>query len=210
MENEKLVWHNEQIRWVDMIPYEKNARKIKAQTDRKLDESLEEFGMAVPPTLDFDNVIIGGHQRQRLMLRKNLGDELTDVTKPNRKLTEAEFKKLNLILNSKDYQGEFDTEMLNKYFSEFDLANDFGIDMPDFEKQLSEMEGNSNEPELPIVSKFSEKYTAFVIVCTNEIDENFIAERLGLGKMKCYKSSSVGPTHVISSKQFIDVWNLKS
>lgn len=95
--------------------------------------------------------------------------------------------------------------MLNEFFSEFKFE-DFGIDLPNFSEALDEMEDSSLEPELPIVPKYSEKYTSFVIVCDNEIDENHIAEKLGIAIGKCYKSSSVGPMHIIKSSQLIKTW----
>lgn len=202
---EKLEWHIEQIAWNEMIPFEKNARKIKAANKKKLLESVEEFGMAVTPTLDADNVIVGGHQRRQLMVESGRGTELTDVKKPNRKLTEEEFKKLNLLLNSNKYAGEYDVEMLNKYFSEFTFE-DYGIEIPDFEKAIDAIDEQMQEPEMPIVPKFSEKYTAFVIVCENEIDANHIAEKLQLQEGECYKSSKVGRMNVVNAKQFIEAW----
>lgn len=204
--SEKLTWAAFQIKWSDMIPFEKNARKIKAENKKNLSDSIDEFGMASTPTLDFDNVIIGGHQRHANMLANGFGEELAYVMKPNRKLTEAEFKKLNLILNSQKHAGDFDLEMLNEYFAEFDLANDFGIDIPDFASEMDALTEKLEEPEYPIVPKFSEKYSAFVIVCQNEIDENHLAEKLGVEVSKCYKSSKIGMTHIVPAKQVMERW----
>lgn len=207
---EKLKWHTEQIRWVDMVTFDKNARKIKVENRKNLSESLNEFDVVDIPTLDADNVVIGGHQRRMTMIHAGRGEELTDVRKPNRKLTEAEFKKLNLILNSDKYRGEFDLMMLRDNFSEFDLGKELGVDFAELDKQLEEVNKVGNveaEPELPIVAKFSEKYSAVVIVIENSIDENFVRSVLGLGVEQDYKTSNSGETYVCSAKNFMERWN---
>lgn len=206
---EKLKWHTEQLTWEQMIPYEKNARKIKEVNRKSLDDSLNEFDVVEIPILDDDNVLIGGHQRRNRMITHGRGQELVDVRKPNRKLTEHEFKKLNLLLNSDKFKGEFDALMLNEFFSEFDLKNDFNIEMPDFEDLESGMTLPKEDPEMPIVPKYSEKYSAVIIVIENSIDENYVREVLGLGKAKDYKTSNVGESYVLTAKQFTEAWKSK-
>jgi hypothetical protein len=207
---EGLKWHTEQVRWVDMVTFDKNARKIKVENRKNLAESLKEFDVVDIPTLDVDNVIIGGHQRCMTMIHAGRGEELTDVRKPNRKLTEAEFKKLNLILNSDKYRGEFDLMMLRDNFSEFDLGQELGIDLAELDKDVAETNEVGKieaEPELPIVPKYSEKYSAVVIVIDNSIDENFVRSVLGLGVEQDYKTSNKGESYVTTAKSFIERWN---
>lgn len=207
---EGLKWHTEQVRWVDMVTFDKNARKIKVENRKNLAESLKEFDVVDIPTLDVDNVIIGGHQRCMTMIHAGRGEELTDVRKPNRKLTEAEFKKLNLILNSDKYRGEFDLMMLRDNFSEFDLGQELGIDLAELDKDVAETNEVGKveaDPELPIVPKYSEKYSAVVIVIDNSIDENFVRSVLGLGVEQDYKTSNKGESYVTTAKSFIEKWN---
>lgn len=207
---EGLKWHTEQVRWVDMVTFDKNARKIKVENRKNLAESLKEFDVVDIPTLDVDNVIIGGHQRCMTMIHAGRGEELTDVRKPNRKLTEAEFKKLNLILNSDKYRGEFDLMMLRDNFSEFDLSQELGIDLAELDKDVAETNEVGKveaDPELPIVPKYSEKYSAVVIVIDNSIDENFVRSVLGLGVEQDYKTSNKGESYVTTAKSFIEKWN---
>lgn len=205
---EKLVWHTETMAWEEMIPYEQNARKIKAANRKKLDESLEEFDVVEIPIIDFDNVIIGGHQRRHRMVLHGKGAQVVDVRKPNRKLTEHEFKKLNLLLNSEKFKGEYDLKMLEEFFSDFDLKEEFDIDMPKFEDiQMPDKAMMNDEPEMAIVPKYSEKYAAVVIVIENEIDENFVRSVLGLTKAKDYKTDNVGESYVLNAKQFTELWN---
>ena len=52
----------------------------------------------------------------------------------------------------------------------------------------------------------SEKYSAVVITIDNSIDENFIRSVLGLEVNKCYKTSNVGESYVLTAKKFIEQW----
>jgi hypothetical protein len=56
--------------------------------------------------------------------------------------------------------------------------------------------------KLPIVPKYLESYAAFIIVCTNAIDEAFIRQRLKLDQpAKSYKSEKVRIPNIISVEQ---------
>lgn len=200
---QQLKWHTEQVRWADMIPYEHNARKMSAKQSKNLDTSLNEFDVVDIPVLDDDNVIVGGHQRHRLMISQGRGDEYTDVRKPNRKLTEAEYKKLNFMLNA--IKGDFVDDILKEHFTGIVDFDDFGMQFEALD-ELHKEQIQEEKPEFPIVAKMSEKYTSFVIVCQNEIDENHLAEKLGVERAQCYKSSKVGTTHVLNAKQLIERW----
>lgn len=138
-----------------------------------------------------------------MMLSLGRGDELTDVRKPNRKLTEHEFKKLNLTLNA--IKGDFVDEILRDHFTGVVDFDDFGIELENL-AELHKAETLIEQPELPIVAKMSEKYTSFVIVCQNEIDENHIAEKLGIERGQCYKSSKVGTMHVVPATKLFETW----
>ncbi len=199
-----LEWHVEQIAWRDMIPFEHNPRKMNAQTKKKLRESYQKFGDVEIPVLDFDNMIIAGHQRQSVKMASGCGDELADVRKPNRKLTEQEYKEYNIISNA--LKGDFVGELLAEHFASVVELDEYGLNLDELDKAHSKEALVKDEPELPIVQKMSEKYSTIVIVCTNEIDENHLAEKLGIDTMKCYKSSKVGSTHVLNAKNVIERW----
>ena len=200
---EQLSWSTEQRRVVDLLPYEYNPRKMTAQQSRKLRESLEKFGLVEIPVINLDGMLLAGHQRCKALVALGRGEELVDVRVPNRQLTDQEFKEYNIASNA--IKGDWVDELLREHFEEVDLA-DFGISLADV-AELHEQAGKKEEtPELPIVAKFSEKYDAFVIVCTNAIDANHVAELLRVDTAQSYKSERVGRTSVINAKQFIDAW----
>ncbi|MEZ0607857.1 ParB N-terminal domain-containing protein [Fibrella sp. WM1] len=200
---EKLAWTTQQRKVVDLLPYEYNPRKMTAQQSRKLRESLEKFGLVEIPVINADGVLLAGHQRCKAMVALGRGDELVDVRVPNRQLTDAEFKEYNVASNA--IKGDWVDELLREHFAEVDLA-DFGISLADVEQLHEQTSAKADVPELPIVAKFSEQYSAVVIICTNAIDANHVAEVLQLSEAKSYKSDRVGRTSVIHAKQFIDAW----
>lgn len=200
---EQLAWTTQQRKVVDLLPYEYNPRKMTAQQSRKLRESLEKFGLVEIPVINLDGTLLAGHQRCKAMVALGRGDELVDVRVPNRQLTEAEFKEYNVASNA--ISGDWVDELLREHFAEVDLA-DFGISLNDVTELHEQAKQKEETPELPIVAKFSEQYDAFVIVCTNAIDANHVAELLRVETAKSYKSERVGRTSVINAKQFIDAW----
>ncbi|MFY7734656.1 MAG: hypothetical protein ACOVSR_14315 [Bacteroidia bacterium] len=96
----KLEWHVERIAWRDMIPYEHNPRKMSVKTKQKLrvSESYEKFGDVEILVLDFDNMIITGHQRHSVKIATGFGDELSEVNQVNL----AEFR--NIDAEKKDFE----------------------------------------------------------------------------------------------------------
>lgn len=188
----------------ELVPSSKNPRKIKAEEKRKLWQRLEKFGMISIPVRDYDGTLLGGKQRCELMMEYGLGDTEIDVRSATRKLTEEELREVMLIENS--HAGEWDLEMLKKEFDEYLDLGEFGLMLEESLAEVEKMNADQDEPEMPIVAKFSEKYAAFVIVCRNEIDENHIAEKLGVEVSQCYKSKAVGMTHVVDAKKVIERW----
>jgi hypothetical protein len=186
------------------VDFEFNPRKMTAQQSRKLRESLEKFGLVEIPAINLDSTRIAGHQRCKGMIMLGRGQELIDVRVPNRQLTDQEVKEYNIASNA--IKGDWVDELLREHFAdEVDLA-DFGISLAEMETLHEQATAKEDTPELPIVAKYSEKYDAFVIVCTNAIDANHVAELLRVDTAQSYKSERVGRTSVINAKQFIDAW----
>lgn len=188
----------------ELVPSSKNPRKIKAEEKRKLWQRLEKFGMISIPVRDYEGTLLGGKQRCELMIEYGLGDTEIDVRSATRKLTEEELREVMLIENS--HAGEWDLEILKREFDEYLDLGEFGLMLEESLAEVEKMNADQDEPEMPIVAKFSEKYTAFVIVCRNEIDQNHIAEKLGVEVSQCYKSKAVGMTHVVDAKKVIELW----
>ena len=52
----------------------------------------------------------------------------------------------------------------------------------------------------PLVPKFDEKHELFIIQSGNEVDSTWLRERLGMQRMKSYKTGKVGKSNVIDVK----------
>ena len=202
--NTPLSWTTQKRKVSDLINYQYNPRKMSADQMRMLRNSLEEFGLAEIPVINADNTLVAGHQRCAAMLALGWGDREIDVRVPNRALEEKELKQYNF--NSNAIKGDWVENILQEHFSFIDFQ-DYGLAFDSLQAEISEKVSADNEtPEMPIVAKMSEKYTAFIIICRNEIDENHVAEKLGIDRAKCYKSSKVGLSHVVESSKLIESW----
>lgn len=120
----KLKWHTEKRKVDELIPYDKNPRRMTEAQEAALKKSLERFGLVEIPAIDTDNIIIAGHQRLRILQLLGRGKEEVDVRVPNRKLTEGEFQEYNIRSNKNT--GEWDYLLLAGV--EKDLLKDIGFD----------------------------------------------------------------------------------
>lgn len=130
-----LEWYTVQRKVSELIPCDFNPRTISEEELNRLKISLEKFNLVEIPAVDFDNIIIAGHQRIAAMFILGRGDELIDVRFPNRKLTDEEFKEY--MLRSNIHNGEFDWSKIEEYFQEIDLEG-IGMELGDFEEFLKE------------------------------------------------------------------------
>lgn len=107
---EKLTWKTEQRKVKDLIPWDKNPRKLTPEQAQQLDASLEKFDLVEIPAINTDNKLVAGHQRVMRLLLKGRGEELVDVRVPSRELSQEEFKEYNLRSNKNT--GEWDEDLL--------------------------------------------------------------------------------------------------
>jgi len=106
----EITWHNEKRAIRDLIPYEVNPRQITNKQAKDLKASLAKFGIADPLIINTDNMIIGGHQRKKI-LETLLGydpDYQIDVRVPDRELSIDEARELNVRLNKNVADWDFD------------------------------------------------------------------------------------------------------
>jgi hypothetical protein len=199
-----LNWTTEKRKIKDLIPLEKNPfGRITTQKKQRLKEKLTSLGVFEIATIDTNNILLTFNKRHAALMELGRGEEMIDVRVPIRELTESERKEI--ILNSNIHEGSWIEEILQSDFNDIDLSG-LGLDIEIEEEKEINLDDESQEPEYPIVQKMSEKYTAIIIVCTNEIDETHISEILQLQKEKCYKKDEVANSRVISAEKFISLW----
>lgn len=163
--SDKLVWRTEKRRVKELVPYEFNPRILTEKKKEKLKESLEKFNLAEIPAINTDNTIIAGHQRIKVLMMLERGEEEIDVRVPCRELTELEMKEYNITSNVP--AGFWDLEVLDEAFADIDLEG-LGLDLsefniPDFigeDLGLDPEEEGEVDLELPIdpVSKRGDVY----------------------------------------------------
>jgi DNA modification methylase len=180
--DQKLSWHTEQRKVRDLIPYEANPRKLTEEQARQLQKSIERFNLISIPTIDTDNKLVGGHQRIKTLHVLGRSDEVIDVRVPNRKLTDEEFKEINLRENKNT--GEFDFDMLG-FFDE-EMLKDVGFSS----KELDKITGDDEEEEddfdeeeilaLPPKSKYGDVYECgdHIVMCGDATKEEDVDKLL--------------------------------
>ena len=132
---DKLTWTTVKRKVKDLLPLEINPRKISTEQVNRLKESLQKFNLAEIPIINFDNTLIGGNQRVKVLNLLGRGNEKIDVRYPNRQLSVQELKEYALTSNT--HAGEWDFNILEQEFGEFDLS-DFNIQIPDLDGEEQE------------------------------------------------------------------------
>ena len=148
-----LEWHNEKRKVKDLVPFEYNPRILTEEKKQRLVKSLEKFNLAEVPAINTNNKIIAGHQRVKVLIQLDRGDEVIDVRVPNRELTEEEFKEYNITSNVP--AGFWDADALEEHFDDIDLEA-LGlyigeIDVPDdlVPEEFQDEEEKDFEPDPP-------------------------------------------------------------
>ena len=191
-----LEWCNEKRKVKELVPYEFNPRILTEEKKERLIKSIEKFNLAEVPAINTDNKIIAGHQRIKVLMLLDRGEEVIDVRVPNRSLTEEEFKQYNITSNIS--AGFWDTDVLEEHFADIDLE-ELGLYVGDIElpEDLIPEELNTEEesdfepepPEEPITAKGDiyelkslQKGISHRIICgDSKLPENFTAVLQGEG-----------------------------
>lgn len=151
-----LEWYTTKRKVSDLVPCDFNPRTITPEDLERLKKSLEKFNLVEIPVIDFDGVLLAGHQRVAVLFTLGRNEEEIDVRIPNRKLTEDEFKEY--MLRSNIHNGDFDWSKIEEFFQDIDLEG-IGIDVNAFSDFLKENafvpdeEEGDFDPEPPLEPK---------------------------------------------------------
>lgn len=161
----------------DIVPYEKNPRKISQAAIDAVAESIQEFGFKNPILIDKHNVIIAGHTR-RLAAQK-LGLERVPCVVVD-DLTPQQIKALRLADNKTNELAKWDFGELDK-----ELADLLDMDMERFGFDL---ENHEEEEEDDAGMIGSGHHFCIIIDCETESDMNETYDRLRDMGIECRKS----------------------
>lgn len=103
-----ITWKLETRKIKDLKEHPKNPRQISQQQGIQLQNSLENFGIIEKPIINKDNMIIGGHQRLKML--KKMGIKEISCWIPDEELTEEQVDELCIRLNKNT--GTFDEDVL--------------------------------------------------------------------------------------------------
>ena len=137
MSTKTITWKKKTVKLSALKPAEYNPRKMTDKERQDLIASVQEFGPVVPLVKNLgkrEGVLIGGHQRAKIY--KELGYKEVDVYEPDRELTIAEEKKLNLRLNKNT--GSWDFEKLGE--QDLIVRLDVGFDVDELQYLFDDVE----------------------------------------------------------------------
>lgn len=126
-----IKWTSAKRKIADIMPADYNPRRLTDEQAKNLTASLERFDLADPLIINADGKLIGGHQRLKILIKQ--GAVEVDVRVPDRQLTEAEEKELNLRLNRN--LGEWNFELLAGFDEE--MLKDVGFTSQEIDKIFS-------------------------------------------------------------------------
>lgn len=182
----------------------KNPRIKKSAEFRKLMNSIKEDPemlelrelLVIPYKDDF--VVIAGNMRLMAMKSLSFTEAPCKILPED---TPVEKLKAITIKDNVSY-GDWDWELLGEDW-DIPILEHYGLDVPDtikdeddFHKQFKKY--NDQNAIYPLVPEFEEFNEVFIIVSSNEIDANWLREKLGLQKMKSYKRDEVKKSNIIN------------
>ena len=153
MPNE-IVWETQTRRIDELLPWDKNPRLLSEEQRVQLEKSIDSFGVVEPLAINQDGVLVGGHQRAKVLGAMYGPEYEVDVRVPSRQLSEEELVELNIRLNKNT--GSFDYGLLQTEFKLDDLMSwgfkPFDISLPDEKPEPMELwEGMPEFQEEPAV-----------------------------------------------------------
>jgi len=137
----KITWSIETRKVSELREWEDNPTKHSEHGLNELEDSIQKFGVPVPPCIQPDGLLIGGHGRKIVLTRMKIKE--VQVSVPSRKLNAKEFKELNVRLN-KNVSGLFDVDKLNELFEAEELY-DIGFTETELFSQDGGLDGDDDE-----------------------------------------------------------------
>lgn len=177
-EEKELIWHNEKRKVSALIPWALNPRQLTAAQAKNLMKSLDKFGLVDLPSINTDNVLLGGHARCKILALLGRGAEEIEVRVPSRKLTDSEVMELNLRLNKNG--GEFDFDALANNF-DTELLMDVGFSKKEID---FDMEGDDEKEEGEAGVKTNQLFHV-VVDCHDEAEQKDAIDKLTTLGFKC-------------------------
>ena len=114
-----INWQLKTIPIKDLKDHPKNPRKISKEQMNHLEGLIKKFGLIDRPVVNLDMVIIGGHQRIKILKKMKMKE--VECWVPDSVLSQEDIDHLCIGLNLN--QGEFDYDILSNDWNPIDLLN---------------------------------------------------------------------------------------
>lgn len=162
-------------------------------------EMLELRELIVFPYNDNRYIVICGNLRLRAckeLSYKELPCKVLATDTPVKKLREYATKdNVNFGENDLDVmENEWNKSELQEWGIEFSP----GKKEDEFKERFDAI--NDDTAIYPLIPKYDEKHELFIIISSNEVDSNWLRERLDMQHMKSYKTGKVSKSNVIDIK----------
>lgn len=140
-----IDWVLKKLKISTLSEHPKNPRRLTKEQHKHLKESLTRFGVAEKPICNTDGMIIGGHQRLKVL--KEMGYKEVECWVAKEALTQEQVDELCLRLNKNT--GEWDYETLANEFNVDDLV-EWGFSAEDLGIDLSPLEDEKKNPDAEV------------------------------------------------------------
>jgi hypothetical protein len=114
-----IQWNLVMIKLKDLKENPKNPREITKEQFQHLTDLVAKFGLIDKPIVNLDFMVIGGHQRLRVLKKMKVKE--VECWQPDHLLNEEEIDHLGIGLNLN--QGQWDYDLLANNFEALDLLN---------------------------------------------------------------------------------------
>lgn len=153
MKLNQLFGNPELVKVSDLKPYDKNAKQFDQSVYNDLEKSFKEFGDVGTCLCDIDGTLIDGNTRLKFFKDNDI--EFCYARKPNKKLTERQFIRLNAILDNIGNKPDFsviEVEILEQIEADYDTVVVHIESIQEPEKQPKE----DKEPTFNFTLEYSE------------------------------------------------------
>ena len=162
-------------------------------------EMLELRELIIFPYNDGRYIVVCGNLRLRAC--KELGyKELSCKVLPS----DTPVKKLREYATKDNVNfGENDMDVMENEWNKFELQ-EWGIEFSPEKKEDEFKERfdtiTDDTAIYPLIPKYDEKHELFIITSSNEVDSNWLRERLDMQHMKSYKTGKISKSNVVDIK----------
>lgn len=198
----------------DIKPNPNNPRNIAPRQLEKLIQSIKEFPEMLtkrPIVVDEKLVVLGGNMRLEACKKAGLKEVPVLIADDWTEEQKKEFIiRDNVSFGFWDFDGTvgWDESALIGWGLEPEIKPDLidqkEITDQEFNEEIAKY--NDENAQLPIVPQFHEKYAYFIIMTTNEIDEEFIRNKCDLNKKTTsHKKTDNRRSNIIPFEKFQEI-----